>query len=141
MVTNLVTILDPLAATTTPDDHPAQAAALWTVMAFARRDFEIAFAQRSSLTANTNPVATEMFDDTTTITGPPLGATADTPSQRPAAREFADAAAALLPQPDTADAQWDILDTGQPSLLHDIVAFGASLLDAGISRSSAVYSQ
>jgi acetyl esterase/lipase len=107
VVANLATLLDPLAATTTPAGHPAQAAALWTVMTFTRRDFETAFAQPSSLNANTNPVAAELFDDTTTITVQPLAA--------------------------TADAQWEDLYTGQPSLLHDLVAFAASLLDAVVS--------
>jgi triacylglycerol lipase len=109
VVTNLLTILDPLAAKT-PDGHPAQVAALWTMMAFARRDFETTLARPLSNIANPNIVATDLLDASE--------ATAGTPDQRRAARQFVDAA------------QEDGLFTGEPSLITQFATLGIQVVGA-----------
>ena len=70
MVSSVVTtVLSPFAATTAPG-APAQAPALWTLLAFARREFERAFVNPSPLVDSVaSPTTNGLVIDTPTLTG------------------------------------------------------------------------
>ena len=70
MVSSVVTtVLSPFAATTAPG-APAQTPALWTLLAFARREFERAFVNPSPLVDSVaSPTTNGLVIDTPTLTG------------------------------------------------------------------------
>jgi acetyl esterase/lipase len=109
--TNLVEVLTPFSSTPAPD-APAATPAMWTMLAFARREFE-------SGTASTR---TDVEPGATQITSAPvdtIGA-AVTPTARPAALDAAPSALSAADQS---------LYTGRPTLLTQVVELGLRVVD------------
>ena len=113
MVSSVVdTVLSPVAATTAPG-APAQAPALWTLAAFARREIEQALALPSpTVNPPASPITNGLVIDTPTLSGQSMD-----PALTGGTAPLADVSVLTAnPQPDAPAAEdpW----TGEPSFVH-----------------------